>query len=128
MARPEVIFNDIATLWIDWTKHGVLSGLPPVLKPRICGGEVGLDQGSTVHLGSLDELVGGESKEVEPEEKTQGICDLNIANGSVGVELILFAAELLAVGLGSFTVCKTSTLYNTVPQQAVQTDPERGRK
>lgn len=32
-------------------------------------------------------------------DKTQGIGDLKIANGSVGVELILFAAELLAVGL-----------------------------
>lgn len=71
--------------------------------------------------------MGGESKEAEQAEKTQG-CDLKIANGSVGVELILFAAELLAVGLGSFTVCKTSTLYNTVPEQAVQTSSEHHRK
>lgn len=83
----------------------------------ICAGEASftVDQGTAAHLGSLDELEGGESKEAERAEKTQGICDLNIANGSVGVELILFAAELLAEGLGSFTVCKTSTLYNTVP-------------
>lgn len=72
--------------------------------------------------------MGGESKEAEQVEKTQGICDLKIANGSVGVELILFAAELLAVGLGSFTVGKTSTLYNTVPEQAVQTNSEHRRK
>lgn len=87
------------------------------VKPRIYGSEAGftVDQSTTAHLGNLDELEGGESKEAERVEETQGICDLNIANGSVGVELILFAAELLAVGLGSFTLCKTSTLYNTVP-------------
>lgn len=42
--------------------------------------------------------MGEESKEAGQTEKTQGICGLKIASGSVGVELILFAAKLLTVG------------------------------